>query len=51
MEEVVEASSPGRPQLAPLAGADHDARGQRLDVFWDYEIDRRIRSFYNAPLL
>ena len=25
-----------------LACADDDAQGQSLEVFWDYEIDRRI---------
>ncbi len=35
MEEVVEASRPGRSPLVRLACADHDAQGQSLEVFWD----------------
>src|SRR5581483_6696075 len=40
VEEVVPGAS-GSP-LVRLACADDDAPGQSLDVFWDYEIDRRI---------
>ncbi len=32
----------GRIALVRLACADDDAQGQVLDVFWDYELDRRI---------
>ena len=42
VEEVVESVSPGQSPLVRLACADDDAQGQTLDVFWDYEIDRRI---------
>ena len=30
------------PRVVTLACADDDAQGQALDVFWDYELDRRI---------
>ena len=33
---------PGQSPLVRLACADDDAQGQSLDVFWDYELDRRI---------
>ncbi len=36
MEEVVEARSPGRSPLVPLAGADYDAQDQSLNVFWTF---------------
>ena len=42
VEEVVPSTSPGHAPLVRLACADDDAQGQSLDVFWDYEIDRRI---------
>ena len=42
VEEVVEAPAPGQSALVRLACADDDAQGQALDVFWDYELDRRI---------
>ncbi len=38
-------SSPRRPvspALVRLACADDDAQGQALEVYWDYELDRRI---------
>ena len=35
-------SVPGQSSLVRLACADDDAQGQSLDVFWDYELDRRI---------
>jgi SNF2 family DNA or RNA helicase len=41
VEEVLDAD-PGHSPLVRLACADDDAQGQSLDVFWDYEIDRRI---------
>lgn len=34
--------APGESALVSLACADDDAQGQALDVFWDYEVDRRI---------
>jgi len=42
VEEVVEPDVPGRTTLVKLACAEDDAQGQLLDVFWDYELDRRI---------
>jgi superfamily II DNA or RNA helicase len=42
VEEVVDPASPGHSALVRLACADDDAQGQSLDVFWDYELDRRI---------
>ena len=42
VEEVVESKAPGQSPLVRLACADDDAQGQALDVFWDYEPDRRI---------
>ena len=42
VEEVVEPAALGHSALVHLACADDDAQGQALDVFWDYEIDRRI---------
>ena len=42
VEEVVPASVPGQSPLVRLACADDDNQGQSLDVFWDYELDRRI---------
>jgi len=42
VEEVVEPGNPGQSLLVRLACADDDAQGQALDVFWDYELDRRI---------
>lgn len=42
VEEVIPPPVPGQSALVRLACADDDAQGQALDVFWDYEIDRRI---------
>lgn len=42
VEEVVPPSVPGQSALVRLSCADDDAQGQTLDVYWDYEIDRRI---------
>jgi superfamily II DNA or RNA helicase len=42
VEEVVEPAILGQSALVRLACADDDAQGQTLDVFWDYELDRRI---------
>ncbi len=40
--EEVRPRSPAQSPLVRLACADDDAQGQALDVFWDYELDRRI---------
>jgi len=42
VEEVVPPHIQGQSPLVRLACADDDAQGQSLEVFWDYEIDRRI---------
>ncbi|MBU6336135.1 MAG: DEAD/DEAH box helicase, partial [Chloroflexi bacterium] len=42
VEDVVAAPMPGQPTLVQLAGADDDAQGQVLEVYWEYELDRRI---------
>ncbi len=42
VEEVVEPGLPGQSPIVRLACADDDNQGQTLDVFWDYEPDRRI---------
>jgi superfamily II DNA or RNA helicase len=42
VEEVVAPTNPRQSPLIRLACADDDAQGQSLDVFWDYELDRRI---------
>jgi superfamily II DNA or RNA helicase len=42
VEEVIEADGSGQSPLVRLACADDDAQGQTLDIFWDYELDRRI---------
>ena len=42
VDEVLESDVPGRSALVRLACADDDAQGQTLEVYWDYEIDRRI---------
>ena len=42
---VEEVTDPGRAEdsaVVRLACVDDDAQGQALDVFWDYELDRRI---------
>src|SRR5438045_1085321 len=31
-----------RKSIVALACADDDAQGEELEVFWDYELDRRI---------
>src|SRR5262245_20874150 len=31
-----------RKSIVSLACADDDAQGEELEVFWDYELDRRI---------
>jgi superfamily II DNA or RNA helicase len=42
VEEVVPPAIAGQSALVRLACADDDAQGQTLDVYWDYELDRRI---------
>lgn len=42
MEKVIQSPTPGLSSLVRLACADDDAQGQSLDVYWDYEPDRRI---------
>ena len=42
VEEIVEPGRRDQSCLVRLACADDDAQGQSLDVFWDYELDRRI---------
>lgn len=42
VEERIDPAAPGQTCLVRLSCADDDAQGQSLDVFWDYEIDRRI---------
>ena len=42
VEEVVDSTTPGNTPVVRLACADDDAQGQSLEVFWDYELDRRI---------
>ena len=42
VEEVVQPTPAGTSSVVRLACADDDAQGQSLDVFWDYELDRRI---------
>jgi len=42
VEEVVPSTVQGQTALVRLACADDDAQGQVLEVYWDYELDRRI---------
>ena len=42
VEEVARPEQPSQSCVVRLACADDDAQGQSLDVFWDYELDRRI---------
>ena len=42
MEKVTPPHTPGQTSVVRLACADDDAQGQSLDVYWDYELDRRI---------
>jgi superfamily II DNA or RNA helicase len=42
VEEVVEPDALDLAKLVRLACADDDAQGETLDVFWEYELDRRI---------
>ena len=40
--EAVEDADPSASPRVSLACADDDAQGQTLEVYWDFEIDRRI---------
>ncbi len=42
VEEVLDSATPGESSIVRLACADDDAQGQALDVYWEYEIDRRV---------
>ncbi|MBC2750841.1 MAG: hypothetical protein HGJ95_10700 [Desulfobacteraceae bacterium] len=42
VEEVVTPKISGQSSLVRLACADDDNQGQALEVYWDYEPDRRI---------
>ena len=42
VDEVIAADAPGQSCRVRLACADDDAQGQTLEVYWDYELDRRI---------
>jgi superfamily II DNA or RNA helicase/vacuolar-type H+-ATPase subunit H len=42
VEDIIAPDRPDQSCLLRLACADDDAQGQALDVFWDYELDRRI---------
>lgn len=42
VEEVISSQKEGNTPLVRLACADDDNQGQELDVFWNYELDRRI---------
>ena len=42
VDEVIEPKSPGQALLIRLSCADDDAQGNRLEVLWDYELDRLI---------
>lgn len=39
---MIEPAIPGESPVVRLACADDDNQGQSLEVFWDYELDRRI---------
>ena len=42
VEEVVQANGAGQSPIVRLACADDDAQGQVLEVYWDFELDRKI---------
>ena len=42
VEEVIRPEEASQSPVVRLACADDDAQGQSLEVFWDYELDRRI---------
>ena len=43
VEEVIDAPAGQSPRVR-LACADDDAQGQSLEVYWNYEIDRRVQA-------
>ena len=47
VERITEAPEPGHSPRVALAGADDDAQGEELEVFWDCEPDRRILEAEN----
>src|SRR5260370_28599309 len=42
VEEIIQFEQPHQSPKVRLACADDDAQGQSLEVFWNYELDRRI---------
>ena len=42
VEEVTHPETRNQSPIVRLACADDDAQGQSLEVFWDYELDRRV---------
>jgi SNF2 family DNA or RNA helicase len=42
VEDVMPPSTPRDSALISLSCADDDAQGQSLEVYWDYELDRKI---------
>ena len=44
VEKVIPGKRPGDTARVSLACADDDAQGQKLEVYWDYELDRQILS-------
>jgi superfamily II DNA or RNA helicase len=42
VEEVQPGDKPGHSSVVHLACAEDDAQGEEVEVFWNYEIDRRI---------
>lgn len=42
VEEIVEPAAAHHSPVVRLACADDDAQGQSLEVYWNYELDRRI---------
>ena len=42
VEEVEPGEKPGDSSVVRLACAEDDAQGEEIDVFWRYELDRRI---------
>ncbi len=42
VEEIVQPEAPSQSPIVGWACADDDAQGQSLEVFWDYELDRRV---------
>lgn len=42
VEEIIDSKIAGQSPIVRVACADDDAQGQTLEVYWDYELDRRI---------